>query len=212
MGRGSRRSIQIQYKNDITEEAKVIRLQTSGRQYPSDDCKLPRYVMVETESTGFPWTRIDGGCGPEPTFWIFVFGHEIRRPNTAAASLKLLRQEDAWIGESTRKVVSSAYTRSVKCCWSTVILGRDVMCRRIQSMAMQKSDGARTHPCRTPEVVSRWPDNSSPTRTRTAVPSWSALIRSRRIAGTPLLRSTFQRARLSTESKAVFISRYIYDV
>ena len=155
MGKGSRRSFQIQSKNDITEKAKVIRLRTSGRQYPSDDCGLPRYVKVDTESTGFPLTRIDGGCGPEPTFRILVFGHEIRRPNTATASLKLLRQEDAWVGESTRKVVSSAYKRSVKCCWPTVIPGRDVMCRRIQSMAMQKSDGARTHPCRTPEVVSR---------------------------------------------------------
>ena len=130
---GSRRSFQIQSKDEIIEEAKVIRLQTSGRQYPSDDCRLPRYVKVETESTGFPSTRIDSGCGQEPTFWILVFGHEIRRPNTAAASLKLLRQEDAWVGESTRKVVSSAYTRSVKCCWPTVIPGRDVMCRRIQS-------------------------------------------------------------------------------
>ena len=68
MERGSRRSFQIQSKDDITEEAKVICLRTSGRQYPSDDCRLPRYVKVETESTGFPSTRIDGGCGPEPTF------------------------------------------------------------------------------------------------------------------------------------------------
>ena len=29
--------------------------------------RLSRYVKVETESTGFPSTRIDGGCGPEPT-------------------------------------------------------------------------------------------------------------------------------------------------
>ena len=166
MERGSRRSFQIQSKD---EEAKVIRLRTSGRQYPSDDCRLPRYVKVGTESMGFPSTRIDGGCGPEPTFWILIFGHAIGKPNTAAASLKLLRQEDAWVGESTRKVVLFAYTRSVKCCWPTVIHGRDLMCRRIQSMAMQKSDGARTHPCRTPEVVSRWPDSSCPTRTRTAV-------------------------------------------
>ena len=42
MGRGSRRSFQIQSKDDITEEAKVIRLRTSVRQYPSDDCRLPR--------------------------------------------------------------------------------------------------------------------------------------------------------------------------
>jgi len=146
MERGSRRFFQIQSKYDITEEAKVIRLRTSGRQYPSDDCRLPRYVKVETESTGFPSTRIDGGCGPEPTFRILVFGHEIRRPNTAVASLKLLRQEDAWVVESTRKVVSSAYTTCVKCCWPTVIPGRDVMCRRIQSMAMQKSDGPEHTP------------------------------------------------------------------
>jgi len=46
----------------------VIRLQTSGWQYPSDDCELPRYLKVETESTGLPSTIIDGGCGPEPTF------------------------------------------------------------------------------------------------------------------------------------------------
>ena len=142
------------------------------------------YLSAAIEQpTGFPSTRIDGGCGPETTFWILLFGHEIRRPNTAAASLKLLRQEDALVGESTRKVVSSAYTRSVQCCWPTVIPGRDVMCRRIQSMATQKSDGARTHPCRNPEVVSRWPDSFCPMRTRTAVPSWSALIRSRKIAG-----------------------------
>ena len=55
MERGSRRSFQIQSKDDITEEAKVIRLRTSGWQYPLDDCRLPRYVKVDTESTGFPY-------------------------------------------------------------------------------------------------------------------------------------------------------------
>ena len=28
----------------------MIRLRTPGRQYPSDDCRFPRYVKVETES------------------------------------------------------------------------------------------------------------------------------------------------------------------
>ena len=65
MGRGSRRSFQIQSKN-ITEETKVIRLWTSGRQYPSDDCRLSRYVKVKTESMGFPSTTIDGGLHSTP--------------------------------------------------------------------------------------------------------------------------------------------------
>ena len=52
MGRGSRRSFQIQTKDDITGEAKEIRLRTSGRQYSSGDCTLPRYVKVEPFFSG----------------------------------------------------------------------------------------------------------------------------------------------------------------
>jgi len=37
MERSSRRSFQIQSKDDITEEAKVIRLRTSGRQYETEE-------------------------------------------------------------------------------------------------------------------------------------------------------------------------------
>ena len=127
MGRGSRRSFQIQSKDDITEEAKVIRLRTSGRQYLSDDCRLPRYVKVETESTGFPSTRIDGGRGPEPTFWILVFGHEIRRPNTVAACLAETTETGGCLGrwinkEGCHPAMLDLSFPNIKICYNTVSL------------------------------------------------------------------------------------------
>jgi len=71
----------------------------------------------------------------------------------------------ALVGESTKKAVWSAYTRSVKRSRPTVTPGLDFMCLSIQSIATQNSTGARARPCLTPEVV----DNCFPRRTRTDV-------------------------------------------
>ena len=59
----------------------------------------------------------------------------------------------ALVGESTKKAVSSAYTRSVKRSRPTVTPGLDFICLNSQSIAAQNSTGARTQPCLTPEVV-----------------------------------------------------------
>ena len=92
---------------------------------------------------------IDRYCvrlGPDPRFWVLVFGHETWRPNADAVSSKLERHVAAEAGDSTKKAVSSAYTKSVKISRPIVIPGLDFMCRSIQLIATQKSAGARTHP------------------------------------------------------------------
>jgi len=105
----------------------------------------------------FPLTIIVSGWGPDPRFWVLVFGHETWRPNADAVSAKLERHVAAEAGDSTKKTVSSAYTKSVKTSHPMVIPGRDFMCLNIQSIATQKSAGARTQLCLTPEVVgSEW--------------------------------------------------------
>ena len=98
-------------------------------------------------------TDIESGWGPDPRFWVLVFGHETWRSNADAVSAKLERHVAAEAGDSTKKAVSSAYTKSVKISHPIVIPGLDFMCRSIQSIATQKSAGARTQPCLTPEVV-----------------------------------------------------------
>ena len=84
------------------------------------------------------------GWGPDPRFWVLVFGHETWRPNADAISSKLERHVAAEAGDSMNKAVSSAYTKSVKRSRPMVIPGRDFMCFNIQSIATQKSAGART--------------------------------------------------------------------
>ena len=98
-------------------------------------------------------TDIESGWGPDPRFWVLVFGHETWRSNADAVSAKLERHVAAEAGDSTKKAVSSAYTKSVKISHPIVIPGLDFMCRSIQSIATQKSAGARTQPCLTLEVV-----------------------------------------------------------
>jgi len=74
---------------------------------------------------------IDRYCvrlGPDPRFWVLVFGHETWRPSTDAVSEKLERHVAAEAGDSTKKAVSSAYTKSVNRSRQTVIPGLDFMC------------------------------------------------------------------------------------
>ena len=49
----------------------------------------------------FPLTIIVSGWGPDPRFWVLVFGHETWRPNTDAVSAKLERHVAAEAGDST---------------------------------------------------------------------------------------------------------------
>jgi len=72
-------------------------------------------------------TDIVSGWGPDPRFWVSVFDHETLRPNTDAVSAKLERHVAAEAGNSTKKTVSSVYTKSVKRSHPTVILGLDFM-------------------------------------------------------------------------------------
>ena len=64
--------------------------------------QLPRYMKSETASTWFPLTDIVLGWGPDPRFWVLVFGHETWRPSTDAVSEKLERHVAAEAGDSTR--------------------------------------------------------------------------------------------------------------
>ena len=79
---------------------------------------------------------------------------------------------------------------------------------RIQSIATEKGAGARMQPCLTPDVVWKRLDRLFPLRTWAPMFSCKATMRSIRIPGTPVLRSSFHRARRSTESKAALMSRY----
>ena len=66
-------------------------------------------------------TVIVSGWGPDPRFWVLVYGHETCRPNTDAVSAKLERHVAAEAGDSTKKAMSSAYTKLVKRSRPTVI-------------------------------------------------------------------------------------------
>lgn len=83
-----------------------------------------------------------------------------------------------WSDQQTgRSIVSSTYTRSSeKCDCLTVMSGFDHILLRIQSIAIEKSIGARTHPCLTPKVI--WNQSGSCFRCLilALVPSWSDLI------------------------------------
>ena len=193
---------------DIAAEAKPMRLRVYRRDWPSVDWELTKYIKSETASTWFPSTDIVWGWGPDPRFWVLVFGHETWRPNTDAVSAKLERHVAAEAGDSTKKAVSSAYTQSVTRSRPAVIPGLDFMCLNIQSIATQKSARARTQLCLTPEVVKSGSDSCFPRRTRTEVFSWNAMMRSSRTSGIPRPHRAFQRASLSTESKTALISRY----
>jgi len=73
------------------------------------------------------------GWGPDPSFWVLVFGHETWRPNADAVSAKLERHVAVEAGDLTKKAVSSAYTKSVKISRSIVIPGLDFMCPKYHS-------------------------------------------------------------------------------
>ena len=78
---------------------------------------------------------------------------------------------------------------------------------KIQSMATRNSVGrARTHPCRTPDVVKKRWENLLPILTVAPVWVWRSSIRFRRISSIPLVHKAFQTPFLSTESKAYLIS------
>ena len=64
----------------MTDDARPIHRFMSGRQYPSDDCREPRYTKLSTDSTVFPLgIEILGGWFPEPSFCNLVLGHDKHR-------------------------------------------------------------------------------------------------------------------------------------
>ena len=109
MERDNPLSFQMLSREDITAEASPIHLRISGRHWPSDDWELPRYVKSDTGSTRFPLTSIVSGWGPEPRFWVLVFGHEIWRPRTDAVSAKLERHAVALVGYSFTNRIMYSY-------------------------------------------------------------------------------------------------------
>ena len=110
----SRWSFQTFLSEDITDAASAIRRLMSGLQYPSDDRTLPRYVKLSTHSTWWASTDTSESGWPVPRFWSFVFGQEICIPKTEAAFWKDDRLSTADWDDVANKMVSSAYTRSVK--------------------------------------------------------------------------------------------------
>ena len=82
------------------------------------------------------------------------------------------------------------------------------MCSMIQSIDRQKSVGAKTQPCRTPDEVLKRSETVGPTLTRAPVLVWRSRMRRRRVSGTPIPLRASHRADLSTESKAAFKSTY----
>ena len=85
----------------------------------------------------------------------------------------------------------------------------DAMHSMILSMARQNKAGARTQPCRTPEVVAKVSETLlSASRTRESVPVCRSEMRFRMMDGVPMPRSDFHNASLSTESNAAFRSTY----
>jgi len=97
--------------------------------------------------------------GPEPRFCSFVLAHETCRPSGAVVEQKLDGISVEFQSQGRNKMVSSAYTGSVKPLRPTSIPECVDTCSIIQSMAMQKRAGVRIHPCLTPDVVQNQPES-----------------------------------------------------
>ena len=81
---------------------------------------------------------------------------------TEAAFWKDDRLSTADWDDVTNKVVSSAYTRSVKNDEPTLMPGLVFMWFKIQSIATQNKAGGSTQPCLTPDVVGNLVDSFPP--------------------------------------------------
>jgi len=86
---GRRGSFYKQYRETITDEARHLRHLSYGLQYLLDNCKLPRYTTVSTDSTELLSMDNLAGTVPEPRSGSLVLAHEVFRPNGALSLLNL---------------------------------------------------------------------------------------------------------------------------
>jgi len=107
----------------------------------------------------------------------FVFGHDNFKPSGAAKALNDWRTLSAWSWSDIRMAASSAKARSVKWKSPTVMPTSVARWPTIQSMATRNSTGARTHPCRTPDVVEKRWENLLQILTVAPVWVWKSSVR-----------------------------------
>jgi len=138
---------------------------------------------------------------------IWQLGQEVCIPKTEAEFWKDDRLSTADWDDVANKVVSLAYTRSVKDDEPTIMPRLACMWFKIQSIATQNRARASMQPCLTPDMVRNLVDSFPPWWTQEPVCSCRATIRSRRMFAIPLLCSAFHSAWRSTESKAALMSR-----